>query len=85
MDVIVIGGGFLIAELMPELRSVGPWIAAAVLIVVTGIYQWWRWRQGVWMKIDVFKYDQPGDHAGVHGAPRGQAEAANDGMAEPAA
>ncbi len=62
---IVIGGGYLAAELFPELGSVGPWIAASFLIVGTGLWLWWRWHRRGWMKIDVFKHDQsmPGDEA----------------------
>lgn len=56
--VIVIGGGFAVAELFPQLGSVGPWIAAAVLIIFTGLLLWARWRSRVWMKIDLFKHDR---------------------------
>jgi MATE family multidrug resistance protein len=55
---VVVGGGFALAELRPDLGSMGPWIAASVLIIVTGIYQWFRWHQGAWTKIDVFKHDR---------------------------
>lgn len=56
--VIVIGGGFLVASAFPQLGSVGPWMAASVLIIFTGLYLWWRWRRRGWLKIDVFKHDQ---------------------------
>ncbi len=62
--VIVVGGGFAMVEFVPELGSVGPWIAASVLIVVTGIWMWWRWNSRRWMSIDVFKHD-----AAVEAAP----------------
>ncbi len=55
--IIIIGGGFAMAELYPQLESVGPWIAASLLIIVMSIYLWWRWQQKEWMNIDVFKYD----------------------------
>jgi hypothetical protein len=55
--VIIIGGGFAMAELYPQLGSVGPWIAASLLIIVISIHLWWRWQQKEWMNIDVFKYD----------------------------
>jgi hypothetical protein len=45
------------AELYPQLGSVGPWFAASLLIIVISIYLWWRWQQKEWMNIDVFKYD----------------------------
>lgn len=52
---IVVGGGYLIATLFPQWGCVGPWLAASLLIIVTGVFQWWRWRQGAWMKIDIFR------------------------------
>lgn len=57
--VIVIGGGFLVAELAPQLGSVGPWMAASALIILTGLYLWRRWHRRGWMKIDIFKHDEP--------------------------
>lgn len=55
--VIVIGGGFAMAELYPRLGSVGPWIAASLLIIVVGIYLWRRWHGRRWMHIDLFKHE----------------------------
>ncbi len=55
--VIVIGGGFAAAELYPQLGSVGPWMAAAALIIILGLYLSWRWHRGAWKNIDVFKHD----------------------------
>jgi MATE family, multidrug efflux pump len=54
---IVIGGGFAAVRLFPELGSVGPWIAASLLIVLLGIWLWWRWNQRGWIAIDVFKHE----------------------------
>jgi MATE family, multidrug efflux pump len=56
--VIVIGGGFLVAELRPDLGSIGPWMAASVLIIFIGLYLWWRWNRRKWMSIDVFKHEK---------------------------
>ncbi len=53
--VILVGGGWLIATMRPELGSLGPWIAAAVLIAFTGVFMWWRWHSRAWMKIDLFQ------------------------------
>jgi MATE family multidrug resistance protein len=54
--VIIIGGGFAMVRLVPELGSIGPWIAATVLIVFIGWALWWRWHGRKWMKIDIFRY-----------------------------
>ncbi len=63
--VFVIGGGFFVAEIFPELGSVGPWIAASVLIIFIGIWLWWRWHKRHWMTIDVFKHDTGEDWESV--------------------
>lgn len=51
--VIIVGGGWAMVELFPELESLGPWIAASTLIIVAGIFLWWRWRSEVWMRIEL--------------------------------
>lgn len=53
--VIIVGGGWAVATRWPQLGSFGPWLAASGLIVVTGVFLWWRWRSRAWMKIDLFK------------------------------
>ena len=40
-------------HLYPELGSLGPWIAATVLIVLVGWVMWWRWHARKWMTIDL--------------------------------
>ena len=63
--VILMGGGLLIATYLPELGSLGPWIAASVLIVATAFLLWWRWHCRAWMKINLFKDEQTtGDDGG---------------------
>jgi hypothetical protein len=51
---IIIGGGWWIATTFPQLGSLGPWIAASLLIGVTAVFLWWRWHGGAWMRIDLF-------------------------------
>lgn len=51
---IVVGGGWLAAIWFPKLSSMGPWIAASGLIVLNGLFLWWRWNCRAWMKIDLF-------------------------------
>ncbi|MHC4212729.1 MAG: MATE family efflux transporter [Planctomycetota bacterium] len=54
--VIVLGmGGMLIVWLWPELGVLGPWIAATLSIIVTGIVNYWRFKSNKWMEIDLFK------------------------------
>jgi MATE family multidrug resistance protein len=57
--VIIVGGGWWVASTYPELGSLGPWIVASGLIVITGIFLWWRWHQRAWMKIDLFGSARP--------------------------
>lgn len=52
---IVIGGGWFIADRYPELGSLGPWLAASALIVITTIFLWWRWHSRAWMKMTIFR------------------------------
>ncbi len=59
--VVVIGGGFFVAITYPELGSIGPWIAASVLIIFIGLWLWWRWHIRRWMAIDIFKHDTDDD------------------------
>ncbi len=51
---ILVGGGWLVAESYPQLGSLGPWIVASGLIAITGVFLWWRWHTRAWMKIDIF-------------------------------
>jgi MATE family multidrug resistance protein len=53
--VILVGGGFVMATVFPSAGSLGPWIAATVLLIIGGLLLRWRWRVGRWMKIDIFK------------------------------
>lgn len=58
---IVIGGGYLVVEFLPQWGSTGPWIAASGLIIFVGLALWFRWHGRKWMKIDIFKYDKEPD------------------------
>ena len=51
---IIVGGGWWIASSFPELGSIGPWIAASVLIGVTALFLIVRWHRENWKKIDLF-------------------------------
>jgi MATE family multidrug resistance protein len=50
---LIVGGGWSIAVLWPELESVGPWIAAATYVIVYGLTMWWRFETGRWRSISL--------------------------------
>ena len=50
---VMIAGGVAIAHYWPGLESRGPWIAAVVYIVGSGIMFWSRWIRGRWEHLDV--------------------------------
>ncbi|MDG2292064.1 MAG: MATE family efflux transporter, partial [Phycisphaerales bacterium] len=49
----IIGGGWLLATELPELGAIGPWIGAAVYIIVSGIGLIWRFESGRWRSIEL--------------------------------
>ncbi len=53
--VILISGGWLVAEWWPHGGSLGPWAVASLLIIVLSLVLWYRWAAGTWRKIDLFK------------------------------
>jgi Na+-driven multidrug efflux pump len=54
---IVVAGGYAMARLMPQWGVLGPWSAAAALIIFLGFALWWRWRGGAWRRIDLFRHE----------------------------
>jgi MATE family multidrug resistance protein len=67
----IVGGGWATVVLWPEIESVGPWIAAAVYIILFGITMGWRFESGAWRSINLLR-ETPGP-AGI--APPAEAEA----------
>ena len=57
--VILVGGGWAVAHYRPGWGSIGPWLAASVLLIVIGIALWWRWNSRRWMTIDLFAHERP--------------------------
>ena len=51
----IIGGGYALALGLPELGALGPWIGAAVYIIVLGIGLSWRFESGKWRSIQLIK------------------------------
>ncbi|MFP4105760.1 MAG: hypothetical protein ACLFVU_06665, partial [Phycisphaerae bacterium] len=50
---IVIGGGVLTVWLLPELKSLGPWLAGSIYVAVLGAAMAWRFETGKWKTIDL--------------------------------
>jgi MATE family multidrug resistance protein len=55
--VVIVGGGFAMAKLAPDLGAVGPWIAASVYIVILGIVMATRFARGRWREIELVSGD----------------------------
>ncbi len=52
---LLVGGGYAMVTLFPELASMGPWIATSIYVLFLGASVKWRWHQEHWRKIDIFK------------------------------
>jgi hypothetical protein len=52
---LIVAGGYAIAHWMPQLESIGPWIASAVYVIAYGLTMWWRFAAGKWRSIDLLK------------------------------
>lgn len=63
---LIVAGGWTVAKLFPGLESVGPWIAAAVFIIVYGVTMAWRFESGRWRSINLLRHDdEPAVAAGL--------------------
>ncbi len=51
---IFIGGGYLIARLLPGWGVNGPWLMAVTYLTVLGLALGWRFRRGGWRRIRLF-------------------------------
>lgn len=51
---LLVGGGFAIAGLRPDLGALGPWLLATLYVIVVGLFMIARWVWGPWEKIDLF-------------------------------
>jgi MATE family multidrug resistance protein len=56
---ILLGGGWLMATRLPQLGSIGPWLAATVHLIVIGVAFWARYRFGPWERIELIKPIEP--------------------------
>ncbi|MFW6065967.1 MAG: MATE family efflux transporter [Planctomycetota bacterium] len=46
-------GGLLLANLLPQLTSLGPWLAGSAYIILLGAVLAWRFESGAWRRIDL--------------------------------
>ncbi len=53
--VVLVGGGTAMVRYLPQLTSLGPYIAATAYIILSGIAVAWRFESGAWRKIDLLK------------------------------
>lgn len=52
---VFIGGGVVVARLVPSWGISGPWAACTLYIVLVGVALWWRWRGPAWQRIRLFQ------------------------------
>ncbi len=69
----LVGGGHLIKAAAPQLGSLGPWIGAAVYIILLGVFLVVRFIGGRWKRLDVLKDAAPAQDAPAEPAPIGDA------------
>jgi MATE family multidrug resistance protein len=60
--VMLVGGATAMVLLLPQLQSLGPYLAATAYIIALGGVMFWRFRSGTWEKIDLL--GDPAAHAG---------------------
>lgn len=52
-------GGAIMAVVFPDLKALGPWMAAALSIISVGLANRWRFTSKRWMNINLFKRGEP--------------------------
>lgn len=53
--VFIVGGGWIAVTYFSELGSIGPWIAAAVYVILIGLTMTFRFERGAWRSIDLLQ------------------------------
>ena len=51
--IVIIGGGFAAVYLLPQLESIGPWLAGSLYVILLAFAMAWRFECGPWRKIDL--------------------------------
>ncbi len=86
---IIVCGGLAMVRFMPELGSLGPWIAAATYIVILAMCILYRWQSGKWKTISLLgnssdlSPDATVTQAATDAASMGVSGAAGDPLASP--
>jgi MATE family multidrug resistance protein len=52
--ILFVGGSYALSALAPQLGIHGAWFMAVAYLTALGLLLWWRFRSGVWQKIEVF-------------------------------
>ncbi len=52
--VVLVGGGWAMITWLPELKSLGPWLATTLYVVFLGVTMKIRWNQGRWRHVNIF-------------------------------
>jgi len=55
--IFIVGLGVTLSYAWPSLESLGPWIGAAVYIIVIGLLMYWRWQSDHWRSINLLRND----------------------------
>jgi MATE family multidrug resistance protein len=56
--VFIVGGGWVAITWFPETESIGPWIAAAIYIILYGVTMLVRFERGRWRSIQILENDE---------------------------
>jgi MATE family multidrug resistance protein len=56
--VFIVGGGWVAIRWFPETESIGPWIAAAIYIILYGVTMLVRFERGRWRSIRILENDE---------------------------
>lgn len=56
----IIGGGYAMIVFFPQLESLGPWIGAALYIILLAIVLLWRFIAGPWRSMKLLEDESPG-------------------------
>lgn len=57
--VVIVGGGWWIANAFPELGSLGPWIGSTIYIIAVGGSMAWRFERGPWRTHQLIRHASP--------------------------
>lgn len=56
---VFVGGGLALANFLPQLTSLGPWLAGSAYIIALGAVLAWRFESGAWRRINLLGPRRP--------------------------